>query len=85
MNLHVGETLHESEDGVVITVYNQVHLEVPEALPVCLFGALMDAGPIDDGKRLALCLCLYFELSALHSLVMSLELDILTRWTAVAF
>ena len=46
--------LHESEDGVVITVYNQVHLEVPEAFPVCLFGALMDAGPIDDGERLAL-------------------------------
>ena len=42
MSLHVGETLHEGEDGVVITVYNQVHLEVPEAFPVFLFGALIN-------------------------------------------
>ena len=85
MSLHVGETLHESEDGVVITVYNQVQLEVPEAFPVCLFGALMDAGPIGDGKRLVLRPVPIFELSALHSLVMSLEPDVLTRWTTVAF
>ena len=61
---HVGGTLHDSEDSVVVAVYYQLHLEVPKPFSICLFGALMDTGPAGNGRSLAFGAAPVFELMA---------------------
>jgi len=50
---HVGGTLHDGEDRVIVVVYNQIHLEISKPFPICFFGALMNTGSAGNGRSLA--------------------------------
>ena len=50
---HVCGTLHDGEYGVVVPIYNQIHLKIPKAYSVCLLGTRVNACSIGYGKGLA--------------------------------
>ena len=59
---HTGRLLHQREYGVLVRVYDQVHLKISESLPVNFLTSFMDTHPVLDWKMSALGTTLVFYL-----------------------
>ena len=46
--LHIGGLLHRREYGMLVRVYDQVRLKIPESLSVNFLTSFMDAHPVLD-------------------------------------
>ena len=51
---HIGGLLHQREYGMLVRVYDQVHLKISESLSVNFLTSFMDAHPVFDWKMSAL-------------------------------
>ena len=51
---HIGGFLYQCEYGMLVRVYDQVHLKISKSLPVNFLTSFMDTHPVLDWKMSAL-------------------------------
>ena len=61
---HVCGTFHDCEYGVVVSIHNQIHLKVPKAFSVRLFGTRMNAHSLGNRETLVFGSAPIFEFMA---------------------
>ena len=61
---HICGTLHDREYGVVVSIHNQIHLKIPKAFSVRLFGTRMNAHSLGNRETLVFGSAPIFEFMA---------------------
>ena len=61
---HICGTFHDCEHGVVVSIHNQIHLEIPKAFSVRLLGTRVNARSLGNGETLVFGSAPIFELVA---------------------